>query len=279
VFLLGKSSRWRPWSCYIYFITNYNAQVFTVSCTTKLFFSSMLSKRKSFSFHLVLFERSTYCLKEILGPTARCNWAMFTPSRDRKWCLLHAFRYMQAQMCLSTAQWRQRNVAVKLQAFLTPKLGGDEWSVEQSSDFLLAFASTFFDSATIRSHHHIFVRSKGPITIFLFVPRPLGCFKWDLLFKERTGLTTRITVDYRLTVLSRAVICRWSSPAQSFFVVLSSSGPMTIFLFVPIPRIYSKMGLPLQREDGLVFLIRRHICCSIISWHFNLGSHVTPQSV
>jgi hypothetical protein len=41
-------------------------------------------------------------------------------------------------------------------------------------------------------------------------------------------------------------------------------GPMTKLSFVLRPFIRLDMGSPLRREEGLVFLSRRHICCPVI---------------
>jgi hypothetical protein len=62
---------------------------------------------------------------------------------------------------------------------------------------------------------------------------------------------------------SIAVNSCWSSPTQSF-LVSAQSGPMDKFLFFPRSFIYLEMGSPLRREEGLVFLSRRHICYTVI---------------
>jgi hypothetical protein len=43
------------------------------------------------------------------------------------------------------------------------------------------------------------------------------------------------------------------------------SGPMTKFLFVSRPFMCLEIGSPLRREEGFVFLSRRHICCTVVS--------------
>jgi hypothetical protein len=78
---------------------------------------------------------------------------------------------------------------------------------------------------------------------------PFGCFK---LLKD---LCTGIYMDRSNSVLS-PINCCVPSPAQSFLV----SSPVRTQ-----GRLCLEMGSPLRREEGFVFLSRRHICCIVIS--------------
>jgi hypothetical protein len=54
--------------------------------------------------------------------------------------------------------------------------------------------------------------------------------------------------------------------------------PKTQFLFVPRPFMRVEMGPSLRREEGLIFLSRSHICCTVIS-HECTRSHAASGKV
>jgi hypothetical protein len=102
------------------------------------------------------------------------------------------------------------------------------WSkLGQSSKLLLALASTIIlGSGSSGTHGRILLYHDSGSLVSLLI---------------------RLTIKLMLVLVS---------------TVRTPSGAMT--KFVPIPFMCSEMGSPLRREEGLVFLSMRHICCSVI---------------
>jgi hypothetical protein len=115
-------------------------------------------------------------------------------------------------------------------------------------------------------------------TYILWVSCGLVNFCWSsptqsFMVPSPVGLVTML---YSLTILgvihlsslyvvqSSPANCCWPSSERSF-LVSGAVGPMTKFMFVQRSFMCLELGSPLRREEGFVFLSRRHICCTVIS--------------